>query len=106
MARTGQKIVKSMILTPLIAVAMSLLMWVIFRLGINPDSTATDLSEAAFALFLILTAFSMTIGLIMSVTGTVMAIVKKSRAFIILGSILSAAIIVSDVFLIVYIISP
>ena len=106
MARTGQKIVRSMILTPLIAVAMSQLMWVIFRLGINPDSTATDLSEAAFTLFLILTAFSMTIGLIMSVTGTIMAIVKKSRAFIILGSILSAAIIVSDVCLIVYIISP
>ena len=105
MARPGQKAYKILIIAPLIIVALDQILCEIYRFGLRLDWDP-DFAGSAFFLFLILTAFSMTIGLIMSVTGTIMAIVKKSRAFIILGSLLSVALIVSDACLIVYLVRP
>lgn len=105
MARTGKKAYKILIIAPLILVGLDLVLYEIFRFGLRLDWDP-DFVDSAFALFLILTIFSMIIGLIMSVTGTIMAIVKKSRAFIILGSLLSAALIFCDACLIYYIVNP
>lgn len=105
MARTGKKAYKILILAPLILVGLDQILYEIFRFGLRLDWDP-DLAGSVFAVFLILTIFSMTIGLIMSVTGTIMSIVKKSWAFIILGSLLSAALIFCDACLIYYIVNP
>jgi hypothetical protein len=105
MARTGKKAYKILIIAPLIIVVLDQLMCEIVsfgaRLGWDPD-----LASSALALFIILTIFSMTVGLIMTITGTVMAIVKKSRPFVILGALLSVALIVSDACIIDYFVRP
>lgn len=105
MARTGKKAYKILIIAPLILVGLDQVLYEIFRFGLRLDWDP-DLTGSVFAVFLILTIFSMTIGLIMSVTGTIMAIVKKSWEFIILGSLLSAALIFCDACLIDYIVNP
>ncbi len=105
MARTGKKAYKILIIAPLILVGLDQVLYEIFRFGLRLDWDP-DLAGSVFAVFLILTIFSMTIGLIMSVTGTIMSIVKKSWAFIILGSLLSAALIFCDACLIDYIVNP
>ena len=105
MARTGKKAYKILILAPLILVGLDLVLYEIFRLGLRLDWDP-DLAGSVFAVFLVLTVFLMTIGLIMAVTGTIMAIVKKSLVFVILGSLLSAALIFCDACLIYYIVSP
>ena len=105
MARTGKKAYKILIIAPLILVGLDQVLYEIFRFELRLDWDP-DLAGSVFAVFLILTIFSMTIGLIMSVTGTIMSIVKKSWAFIILGSLLSAALIFCDACLIDYIVNP
>ena len=104
MARTVKKAYKILIIAPLILVGLDQVLYEIFRFGLRLDWDP-DLAGSVFAVFLILTIFSMTIGLIMSVTGTIMSIVKKSWAFIILCSLLSAALIFCDACLIDYIVS-
>ena len=105
MARTGKKAYKILILAPLILVGLDQVLYEIFRFGLRLDWDP-DFAGAAFVVFLVLTVFLMTIGLIMSVTGTIMAIVKKSLVFVILGSLLSAALIFCDACLIDYIVNP
>ena len=105
MARTGKKAYKILILAPLILVGLDQVLYEIFRFGLRLDWDP-DFAGSAFAVFLVLTVFLMTIGLIMAVTGTIMAIVKKSLVFVILGSLLSAALIFCDACLIDYIVSP
>lgn len=105
MARTGKKAYKILILAPLILVGLDQVLYEIFRFGLRLDWDP-DFAGSAFAVFLVLTVFLMTIGLIMAVTGTIMAIVKKSLVFVILGSLLSAALIFCDACLIDYIVNP
>ena len=87
MARTGKKAYKILIIAPLILVGLDQVLYEIFRFGLRLDWDP-DFAGSVFAVFLVLTVFLMTIGLIMSVTGTIMAIVKKSLVFAILGSLL------------------
>ena len=105
MARTGKKAYKILIIAPLILVGLDQILYEIFRFGLRLDWDP-DLAGSVFAVFLVLTVFLMTIGLIMAVTGTIMAIVKKSLVFVILGSLLSAALIFCDACLIDYIVNP
>lgn len=105
MARTGKKAYKILIIAPLILVGLDQVLYEIFRFGLRLDWDP-DFAGSVFAVFLVLTVFLMTIGLIMSVTGTIMAIVKKSLVFVILGSLLSAALIFCDACLIDYIVNP
>ena len=105
MARTGKKAYKILIIAPLILVGLDQVLYEIFRFGLRLDWDP-DFAGSVFAVFLVLTVFLMTIGLIMSVTGTIMAIVKKSLVFAILGSLLSTALIFCDACLIDYIVNP
>lgn len=105
MARTGKKAYKILIIAPIILVGLDQILYEIFRFGLRLDWDP-DFAGSVFAVFLVLTVFLMTIGLIMSVTGTIMAIVKKSLVFVILGSLLSAALIFCDACLIDYIVNP
>lgn len=105
MARTGKKAYKILIIAPLILVGLDQVLYEIFRFGLRLEWDP-DFAGSVFAVFLVLTVFLMTIGLIMSVTGTIMAIVKKSLVFVILGSLLSAALIFCDACLIDYIVNP
>lgn len=105
MAHTEKKAYKILILAPLILVGLDQILYEIFRFGLRLDWDPV-FAGSAFAVFLVLTVFLMTIGLIMSVTGTIMAIVKKSLVFVILGSLLSAALIFCDACLIYYIVNP
>ena len=105
MARTGKKAYKILIIAPLILVGLDQVLYEIFRFGLRLDWDP-DFAGSVFAVFLVLTVFLMTIGLIMSVTGTIMAIVKKSLVFVILGSLLSAALLFCDACLIDYIVNP
>ena len=105
MARTGKKAYKILIIAPLILVGLDQVLYEIFRFGLRLDWDP-DFAGSVFSVFLVLTVFLMTIGLIMSVTGTIMAIVKKSLVFVILGSLLSAALLFCDACLIDYIVNP
>ena len=86
MARSGRKTVKVLVLTPLITMAMSFLMLLFFFLSIVFEWNSAE--NFFFISFEYLGIFSVTIGLLMTIAGVVLAIKQKTPLFIVLGTLM------------------
>ena len=86
MARSGRKTVKVLILTPLITMAMSFLMLLFFFLNIVFEWNSAD--NFFFISFEYLGIFSVTIGLLMTIVGVILAIKQKAPLFIVIGALM------------------
>ncbi len=94
-ADKGNKAVKILILTPLATTAFSLLMLpaMSFSLLMEWDSTVF------FYLFMVIGVLSVTVGLLMTIAGVILAIKQKKPRFIVLGSILIVFMLIVDSYL-------
>lgn len=91
----GNKAVKILILTPLATTAFSLLMLpaMVFCLLMEWDTTVF------FYLFMVIGVLSVTVGLLMTIAGVILAIKQKKPRFIVLGSILIVFMLIVDSYL-------
>lgn len=91
----GNKAVKILILTPLATTAFSLLMLpaMSFCLLMEWDPTVF------FYLFMVIGVLSVTVGLLMTIAGVILAIKQKKPLFIVLGSILIVFMLIVDSYL-------
>lgn len=91
----GNKAVKILILTPLATTAFSLLMLptMSFCLLMEWDPTVF------FYLFMVIGVLSVTVGLLMTIAGVILAIKQKKPRFIVLGSILIVFMLIVDSYL-------
>ena len=94
-ADKGNKAVKILILTPLATTAFSLLMLpaMSFSLLMEWDPTVF------FYLFMVIGVLSVTVGLLMTIAGVILAIKQKKPRFIVLGSILIVFMLIVDSYL-------
>ena len=94
-ADKGNKAVKILILTPLATTAFSLLMLpaMVFCLLMDWDPTV------CFYLFMVIGVLSVTVGLLMTIAGVILAIKQKKPLFIVLGSILIVFMLIVDSYL-------
>ena len=86
MARSGRKTVKVLVLTPLITMAMSFLMLLFFFLSIVFEWNSAD--NFFFISFEYLGILSVTIGLLMTIVGVILAIKQKTPLFIVIGTVM------------------
>ena len=86
MARSGRKAVKVLILTPLITMALSFIMLLFFFLSIVFEWNSAD--NFFFISFEYLGIFSVTIGLLMTIVGVILAIKQKTPLFIAIGTLM------------------
>lgn len=86
MARSGRKTVKVLILTPLITMALGFLMLLFFFLSIVFEWNSVD--NFFFISFEYLGIFSVTIGLLMTIVGVILAIKQKTPLFIVIGTLM------------------
>ena len=86
MARSGRKTVKVLVLTPLITMAMSFLMLLFFFLSIVFEWNSAE--NFFFISFEYLGILSVTIGLLMTIVGVILAIKQKTPLFIVLGTLM------------------
>ena len=91
----GNKVVKLLILTPLATTVFSLLMLpaMAFCLLMDWDPTVF------FFLFMVIGVLSVTVGLLMTITGVILSIKQKKPRFIVLGSILIVFMLIVDSYL-------
>lgn len=86
MARSGRKAVKVLILTPLITMALSFIMLLFFFLSVVLEWNSPD--NFFFISFEYLGIFSVTIGLLMTIVGVILAIKQKTPLFIAIGTLM------------------
>ena len=86
MARSGRKTVKVLVLTPLITMAMSFLMLLFFFLSIVFEWNSAE--NFFFISFEYLGILSVTIGLLMTIVGVILAIKQKTPLFIVIGTLM------------------
>lgn len=91
----GNKAVKILILTPLATTAFSLLMLPATAFCLLMDWNPT----VFFYLFMVIGILSVTGGLLMTITGVILAIKQKKPRFIVLGSILIVFMLIVDSYL-------
>ena len=91
----GNKAVKILILTPLATTAFSLLMLPVMAFCLLMDWDPT----VFFYLFMVIGVLSMTVGLLMTIAGVILAIKQKKPRFIVLGSILIVFMLIVDSYL-------
>lgn len=91
----GNKAVKILILIPLATTAFSLLMLPATAFCLLMDWNPT----VFFYLFMVIGILSVTVGLLMTITGVILAIKQKKPRFIVLGSILIVFMLIVDSYL-------
>ena len=91
----GNKAVKILILTPLATTAFSLLMLPAMSFCLLMDWDPT----VCFYLFMVIGVLSVTVGLLMTIAGVILAIKQKKPLFIVLGSILIVFMLIVDSYL-------
>jgi di/tricarboxylate transporter len=92
----GNKAVKILILTPLATTALSLLMLPLMVLSTIMEWNTTTVF---FYLFMVIGVLSVTVGLLMMITGVILSIKQKKPRFIVLGSILIVFMLIVDSYL-------
>ena len=94
MARSGRKAVKVLILTPLITMALALVMLLFLVLSVVFQWNSAD--NFFMLSFEYLGLFSVTAGLLMTIVGVILAIKQKTPLYIVLGSLMIIFMLVVD----------
>lgn len=94
-ANKGNKAVKILILVPLATTAFSLLMLPIITLCLIMEWDPTIF----FYLFMVIGVLSITVGLLMTIAGVILAIKQKKPRFIVLGIIMIVFMLTVDSYL-------
>ena len=92
MIHKKRKAVQILILTPLVTMALSLLMLLFVYLSLVFEWNASIF----FLLFELLGIFSVTIGLLMTIVGVFLAVKQKSPLFTVIGTVMIVMILVVD----------
>lgn len=92
MIHKTRKAVKILILTPLVTMVLSLLMLLFVYFSVVFEWNA----NIFFLMFELLGIFSVTVGLLMTIVGVVLAVKQKSPLFTVIGTVMIVMILVVD----------